>query len=120
MEAGSRLVQEAGTTMQDIVQSVQRVNDMIGEITAASTEQSAGVAQVNQAVGNLDQMTQQNAAGACASSPGTRCASACQAIGAAHTGRQGTAGAAGCCGAGQEACRTAARRRTTGQSRRGR
>ncbi len=62
VEAGSRLVQEAGTTMQDIVQSVQRVNDMIGEITAASTEQSAGVAQVNQAVGNLDQMTQQNAA----------------------------------------------------------
>jgi methyl-accepting chemotaxis protein len=62
VEAGSRLVQEAGTTMQDIVQSVQRVNDMMGEITAASTEQSAGVAQVNQAVGNLDQMTQQNAA----------------------------------------------------------
>ena len=62
VEAGSRLVQDAGTTMQDIVQSVQRVNDMIGEITAASTEQSAGVSQVNQAVGNLDQMTQQNAA----------------------------------------------------------
>ncbi|HQY77994.1 MAG TPA: methyl-accepting chemotaxis protein [Rhodoferax sp.] len=62
VEAGSRLVQDAGTTMQDIVQSVQRVNDMIGEITAASTEQSTGVSQVNQAVGNLDQMTQQNAA----------------------------------------------------------
>ncbi len=62
VETGSRLVQDAGTTMQDIVQSVQRVNDMIGEITAASTEQSAGVSQVNQAVGNLDQMTQQNAA----------------------------------------------------------
>ncbi len=62
VETGSRLVQDAGTTMQDIVQSVQRVNDMIGEITAAAGEQSTGVAQVNQAVGNLDQMTQQNAA----------------------------------------------------------
>ena len=62
VETGSRLVQDAGTTMQDIVQSVQRVTDMIGEITAASTEQSAGISQVNQAVGNLDQMTQQNAA----------------------------------------------------------
>jgi len=62
VEAGSRLVQDAGTTMQDIVQSVQRVTDMIGEITAASAEQSAGIAQVNQSVGNLDQMTQQNAA----------------------------------------------------------
>ncbi|MBY0409281.1 MAG: HAMP domain-containing protein, partial [Burkholderiaceae bacterium] len=62
VQAGSRLVQDAGTTMQDIVQSVQRVSDMIGEITAAATEQSTGVSQVNQAVGNLDQMTQQNAA----------------------------------------------------------
>ncbi len=62
VEAGSQLVQNAGTTMQDIVQSVQRVTDMIGEVTAASTEQSAGIAQVNQAVGQLDQMTQQNAA----------------------------------------------------------
>ncbi len=60
--AGQRLVQDAGTTMHDIVQSVQRVTDMIGEITSASTEQSTGVAQVTQAVGNLDQMTQQNAA----------------------------------------------------------
>jgi methyl-accepting chemotaxis protein len=62
VETGSSLVQQAGTTMSDIVQSVQRVTDMIGEITAASTEQSAGIAQVNQAVGHLDQMTQQNAA----------------------------------------------------------
>ena len=60
--AGQRLVQDAGTTMHDIVQSVQRVTDMIGEITSASTEQSTGIAQVAQAVGNLDQMTQQNAA----------------------------------------------------------
>ncbi|MFT4242499.1 MAG: methyl-accepting chemotaxis protein, partial [Acidovorax sp.] len=62
VEAGSRLVADAGATMTDIVQSVQRVTDMIGEITAASSEQSAGVSQVNQAIGNLDQMTQQNAA----------------------------------------------------------
>ncbi|WCM92056.1 methyl-accepting chemotaxis protein [Acidovorax sp. NCPPB 2350] len=62
VESGSRLVQEAGTTMTDIVQSVQRVTDMIGEITAAATEQNASVAQVNQSVGALDQMTQQNAA----------------------------------------------------------
>ncbi|RYF24192.1 MAG: HAMP domain-containing protein [Comamonadaceae bacterium] len=60
--AGSRLVRDAGTTMEDIVRSVQRVNDMIGEITAAASEQSAGIGQVNQSVGQLDQMTQQNAA----------------------------------------------------------
>ena len=62
VELGSRLVQDAGGTMQEIVQSVQRVTDMIGEVTAASTEQSTGIGQVNQAVVNLDQMTQQNAA----------------------------------------------------------
>ena len=62
VESGSRLVQDAGATMDEIVQSVQRVVDMIGEITAASAEQSAGISQVNQAVGQLDQMTQQNAA----------------------------------------------------------
>ncbi|UJB67248.1 MCP four helix bundle domain-containing protein [Acidovorax sp. YS12] len=62
VETGSRLVEGAGSTMQEVVQAVQRVTDMIGEITAASQEQSAGVAQVNQAVGQLDQMTQQNAA----------------------------------------------------------
>ncbi|RYF67612.1 MAG: HAMP domain-containing protein, partial [Comamonadaceae bacterium] len=62
VEVGSRLVADAGTTMTDIVQSVQRVTDMISEITAAASEQSAGVSQVNQSIGNLDQMTQQNAA----------------------------------------------------------
>ena len=62
VETGTRLVADAGTTMNDIVRSVQSVTDMIGEITAASSEQSAGISQVNQAVGNLDQMTQQNAA----------------------------------------------------------
>ncbi len=62
VETGSRLVQEAGSTMSDIVSSVQRVTDIIGEITAASSEQSDGISQVTQGVGNLDQMTQQNAA----------------------------------------------------------
>ncbi|WOI47667.1 methyl-accepting chemotaxis protein [Acidovorax sp. BLS4] len=62
VHAGSRLVQDAGATMADIVQSVQRVADMIGEVTAATSQQSAGISQVNQAVGHLDQMTQQNAA----------------------------------------------------------
>jgi methyl-accepting chemotaxis protein len=62
VESGARLVADAGTTMSDIVQSVKRVTDIIGEITAASTDQSQGIAEVNQAVGNLDQMTQQNAA----------------------------------------------------------
>ena len=62
VEAGSRLVEAAGASMNDIVHSVQRVTDIIGEITAASTEQSGGIAQVNDAVTQLDRMTQQNAA----------------------------------------------------------
>ena len=62
VETGARLVQEAGSSMSDIVSSVQRVSDIIGEITAASAEQSDGIGQVNQSVVQLDQMTQQNAA----------------------------------------------------------
>jgi methyl-accepting chemotaxis protein len=62
VEAGSRLVADAGQTMSEIVSSVQRVSDIIGEITAASGEQSDGIGQVNVAVSQLDQMTQQNAA----------------------------------------------------------
>jgi methyl-accepting chemotaxis protein len=62
VDAGSRLVSEAGQTMSEIVGSVQRVSDIIGEITAASGEQRDGIAQVNTAVNQLDQMTQQNAA----------------------------------------------------------
>jgi methyl-accepting chemotaxis protein len=62
VDAGSRLVSEAGQTMSEIVGSVQRVTDIIGEITAASGEQRDGIAQVNTAVNQLDQMTQQNAA----------------------------------------------------------
>ena len=62
VEAGTQLVRDAGTTMNDIVASVQRVTGIIGEITAAATQQSTGIQQVNAAVGQLDQMTQQNAA----------------------------------------------------------
>ncbi len=62
VETGSRLVQDAGTTMTEIVASVQRVTSIIGEITVAASEQSEGVSQVNTAVGQLDEMTQQNAA----------------------------------------------------------
>ena len=62
VEAGSRLVADAGTTMGEIVGSVQRVSDIVGEITAAAGEQSDGISQVNVAVNQLDQMTQQNAA----------------------------------------------------------
>jgi methyl-accepting chemotaxis protein len=62
VDSGSRLVADAGKTMQEIVGSVQRVSDIIGEITAASSEQSDGIGQVNQSVTQLDQMTQQNAA----------------------------------------------------------
>ena len=62
VEAGSQFVHGAGETMQEMVQSVQRVSDMICEITAALSQQSAGVGEVNQAVGQLDLTTQQNAA----------------------------------------------------------
>jgi methyl-accepting chemotaxis protein len=62
VEAGSRQVADAGQTMQEIVGSVQRVTDIISEITAAAAEQSEGIGQVNGSVTQLDQMTQQNAA----------------------------------------------------------
>ncbi|HET9645866.1 MAG TPA: methyl-accepting chemotaxis protein [Burkholderiaceae bacterium] len=61
VEAGSRLVKDAGATMSEILVSVQRVTDIIGEISAASAEQSSGIGQVNVTVTQLDQMTQQNA-----------------------------------------------------------
>lgn len=62
VDSGAKLVEEAGKAMQEIVIGVQRVNDIIGEISAASNEQSAGIAQINQDVSRLDDMTQQNAA----------------------------------------------------------
>jgi methyl-accepting chemotaxis protein len=62
VESGAKLVADAGTTMTDIVASVQRVSDIIGEISAAAAEQSSGLAQVSGNVNQLDQATQQNAA----------------------------------------------------------
>ena len=62
VEAGSALVDQAGTTMQEVVGSIRRVTDIVGEISAASSEQSAGVTQVGEAVTQMDQVTQQNAA----------------------------------------------------------
>ncbi|WP_017913681.1 methyl-accepting chemotaxis protein, partial [Xanthomonas sp. SHU 166] len=59
---GSALVDQAGRTMSEIVASVQRVTDIMGEISAASQEQSAGIEQVNQTVTQMDETTQQNAA----------------------------------------------------------
>ncbi|NHZ61354.1 methyl-accepting chemotaxis protein [Massilia genomosp. 1] len=62
VEAGSKLVNEAGSTMDDIVQSIRRVTDIMGDIAAASAEQTLGIDQINQAVTQMDQVTQQNAA----------------------------------------------------------
>ncbi|WP_445658816.1 methyl-accepting chemotaxis protein [Achromobacter sp. NCFB-sbj8-Ac1-l] len=60
--AGSQQVERAGATMQEIVASVKRVTDIMGEISAASEEQSSGIDQVNRAVSQMDEVTQQNAA----------------------------------------------------------
>ncbi|MGZ8223077.1 MAG: methyl-accepting chemotaxis protein, partial [Methylobacter sp.] len=62
VSGGSRLVAQAGQTMEEIVSSVQGVTDMMSEITAASAEQSAGIEQVGQAITQMDDVTQQNAA----------------------------------------------------------
>ncbi|QOY95600.1 chemotaxis protein [Massilia sp. UMI-21] len=62
VDAGSKLVNVAGDTMTEVVASVKRVTDIMAEITLAGQEQSAGIAQVNQAIAQMDQVTQQNAA----------------------------------------------------------
>ena len=62
VESGAGLVQQTGAVMEEIVTNVRRVSDMIGEIASAAIEQRDGISQVNAAVNNLDQMTQQNAA----------------------------------------------------------
>jgi uncharacterized phage infection (PIP) family protein YhgE len=62
VDAGSQQVAQAGERMEEIVSSVRRVSDLIGEISAAAGEQRDGINQVNQAISGLDQMTQQNAA----------------------------------------------------------
>ncbi|PVX36744.1 methyl-accepting chemotaxis protein [Janthinobacterium sp. 78] len=62
VDIGARLVDDAGTTMEEIVRSVKRVTDIMAEISLASQEQSTGIESVNQAVGEMDEATQQNAA----------------------------------------------------------
>jgi methyl-accepting chemotaxis protein len=62
VESGARLVESAGTTMDDILKSVKQVSDIVREIVAAANEQRDGISQVNTAVGQLDGVTQQNAA----------------------------------------------------------
>ena len=62
VEQGTALVDQAGSTMTEVVDSIKRVTDIMGEISAASNEQSLGVAQVGEAVSQMDQATQQNAA----------------------------------------------------------
>jgi len=62
VDAGGRLVDEAGTTMQEIVQGITRVTDIMSEIASASAEQTVGIEQVNEAITQMDGVTQQNAA----------------------------------------------------------
>ena len=62
VDAGAKLVDQAGATMEQVVASIRRVTDIMGEITMASQEQTDGIEQVNQAIGQMDQVTQQNAA----------------------------------------------------------
>jgi methyl-accepting chemotaxis protein len=62
VDAGARLVDQAGTTMEQVVTSIRRVTDIMAEITHASQEQTGGIEQVNQAIGQMDEVTQQNAA----------------------------------------------------------
>jgi methyl-accepting chemotaxis protein len=62
VDQGAKLVDQAGATMEEIVASIRRVTDIMGDISAASREQTVGIEQVNQAIGQMDQVTQQNAA----------------------------------------------------------
>ncbi|QGZ43213.1 methyl-accepting chemotaxis protein [Pseudoduganella flava] len=62
VESGTKLVNQAGSTMEEVVVSVRRVTDIMGEITVAGQQQSAGIVQVNEAIAQMDAVTQQNAA----------------------------------------------------------
>ncbi|MBP0597254.1 MCP four helix bundle domain-containing protein [Herbaspirillum sp. LeCh32-8] len=62
VDGGSKLVAEAGATMEQVVNSVKSVTDIVGEITAASSEQSTGIEEINRAITQMDEVTQQNAA----------------------------------------------------------
>jgi methyl-accepting chemotaxis protein len=62
VDTGTKLVEQAGTTMQAVLESIRRVTDVMTEISAASSEQTSGIEQINQAVTQMDTVTQQNAA----------------------------------------------------------
>jgi methyl-accepting chemotaxis protein len=62
VDAGNKLVEQAGATMDEVLTSIKRVNDIMGEIMAASEEQTSGIEQINQAISQMDEVTQQNAA----------------------------------------------------------
>jgi methyl-accepting chemotaxis protein len=99
VESGSRLVDQAGRTMEDVVGSVKRVSDIISEIAAASDEQRAGIEQVNQAITQMDQVTQQNAAlveqaAAAAEAMQDQAAGLAGLVGTFHTGDEGRKAAA--------------------------
>ena len=90
---GSKLADEAGTTMEEVVTAVQRVRDIIDEIATASREQSSGIEQVNEAITQMDDVTQQNAslveqAAAAAASMQEQSAGLSRAVSVFRTGRQ--------------------------------
>jgi len=94
VDSGSRQVAAAGQTMRDIVEQVQRVADLMGEISSATLEQDSGIGQVNAAVTQLDQMTQQNAtlveqSAAAAESLKSQAALLAQAVAIFKLGRKG-------------------------------
>jgi methyl-accepting chemotaxis protein-1 (serine sensor receptor) len=96
VEQGGVLVDQAGSTMSDVVDSVRRVSDIVGEISHASQEQRAGIEQVNKAVAEMDRVTQQNAAlveeaAAAATSMRDEAASLARTVGVFRLARQGHA-----------------------------
>ena len=62
VDAGSRLVQEAGSTMNDVLASTEQVTAIMARISSASTDQSSGIEHINRSIGEMDEVTQQNAA----------------------------------------------------------
>ncbi|MBK7547169.1 MAG: MCP four helix bundle domain-containing protein [Rhodoferax sp.] len=95
VDQGTVLVDQAGRTMTEVVSSIRRVTELMGEISAASNEQAQGVAQVGEAVTHMDQATQQNAAqveemAAAAESLNSQALALVQVVGAFHLGQEGT------------------------------
>ncbi|RYF07747.1 MAG: methyl-accepting chemotaxis protein, partial [Comamonadaceae bacterium] len=96
VEQGTQLVDKAGATMTEVVTAIRRVTDIMGEISAASSEQSAGVGQVGEAITQMDQTTQQNAAlveesAAAASSLKAQAGQLVDAVAVFRTGQDGRA-----------------------------